>query len=170
MEKISPMFSPLSTKFLDRSPGKIFLLEMPYLCSSRSGGFNDTSFRCGKFILIKQLKKMNLEIFIKIKILSHGAGRSERLASPGDIKHKISASKKGVFCFRSSTTSMLVLAYLLLRQQKTIFNFGLKFSLWAPIDLMGCDTLTRAFEQKFICEYLIKINRYVIFCFSFGPL
>ena len=41
---------------------------------------------------------MNLEIFTKIKILSHGAGRSERLASPGDIKHKFSASKKGVSC------------------------------------------------------------------------
>ena len=61
--KIPPCFGPV-TKIFGPLIGENFLLEMPYLCSSRSGGFNDTSFRCGKFILIKQLKKMNLGIFL----------------------------------------------------------------------------------------------------------
>jgi len=107
-EKFSKCFFAAVAKFLVFLPGKIFLLEMLYLCSSRSDGFNDTLFRSGKLIFITQLKKMNFEIFTKILILSHGTGRSERLASPDDIKHKISASQKRSFLFRSSTTSMLV--------------------------------------------------------------
>ena len=46
------------------------------------------------------------------------------------------------------------LSNLLLRQQKTFVQFFLKFYIWDQIDLMGYDTLTRAFELKIYMRVL----------------